>query len=60
MLHSKEASAIVKKYVDGAAINDDYEKRYKKKHGIDIAKLRAGREHDATFVPPPHDEQLWA
>jgi hypothetical protein len=54
-----EAAVIVKKYVDLAAIQDDYEQRYKKKHGVDVAKVRAGREQDPTFVPPAHDDQLW-
>jgi hypothetical protein len=55
---SKEEHAIVKEYVDGTTLNDDYEKKYKEKHGIDLPKLRAGRETDPTFVPPPPDRDL--
>jgi hypothetical protein len=56
---SKQTGAIVTKYVDLATLNDDYENQYKKKHGVDLAKVQAGHENDPTFVPPPHDEQLW-
>jgi hypothetical protein len=57
---SKEMGPIVPQYVDLATLGDDYEKQYKKKHGIDLAKFRAEHEHDRTFVaPPPHDDQLW-
>jgi hypothetical protein len=54
-----EATMIVKKYVDLGTIQDDYEQKYKKKHGIDLAKHRAGHETDPKYVPPKHDEQLW-
>ena len=57
---SGEMGPIVPKYVDARAAVDDYEKQYKKKHGIDLAKFRADHQHDRTFVtPPPQDEQLW-
>ena len=59
MSNSKETAAIIRKYVDGAAVNDEYEKRYKNKHGIDLAQHRAGHETDPKYVPPKHDEQLW-
>jgi hypothetical protein len=56
---SEEMGAIVPKYVDVATLDDDYDKQYKKKHGIDIAEVSAGHDNDPTFVPPPYDEQLW-
>lgn len=58
MSSSEESRAIVKKYVDGAAANDEFQKKYRKKHGIDIAKLVEGRENDPTFRPPPPDRDL--
>ena len=36
---SKRTGAIVPKYVDVATLSDDYEKQYKKKHGVDLAKV---------------------
>jgi hypothetical protein len=59
MSNSGEAAAIIRKYVDGAEANSEYEQRYKKKHGIDLAKHRAGHETDPKYVPPEHDDQLW-
>jgi hypothetical protein len=56
---AEEIGRIVEKYVDVASLHADYEKKYKEKHGIDIAKVTAGHENDQTFVPPPHDDQLW-
>ncbi len=57
---SKEMGPLVPKYVDMTALGEDYEKQYKKKHGIDFAKFSAEHQHDQTFVPPPpHDDQLW-
>ena len=57
--NSKEDRAIWDKYVDGAGMTDQYEKTYKAKHGVDLAKARAGHESDPNFVPPPDDEVLW-
>jgi hypothetical protein len=58
---SKEMGPNISQYVGIgiATLEDDYEKQYKEKHGIDLAKVRAGHENDPKFVPPPHDEQLW-
>ena len=56
---SQEMGPIVPKYVDLATLGDDYEKQYKKKHGVDLAKLQAEHKNDPTFVPPSQDEQLW-
>jgi hypothetical protein len=50
-------TGTVNKYVD-PALFADYEKDYKKKHGIDFAKFMAEHQHDRT-PPPTHDEQLW-
>jgi hypothetical protein len=47
---SKEMGSIVPTYVDLPATVDDYEKRYKKKHGIDPAK---------PLPPDAHDGELW-
>ncbi len=55
----RETVPITSKYVDEAAIENDYEKQYKAKHHIDFAKAYAGHEHDPKFVPPPHDGQLF-
>lgn len=59
MMHPKETGLIVPQYVDVATLNEDYQKQYKKKHGIDLAKFEQEHENDPTFVPPPHDEQLF-
>jgi hypothetical protein len=56
---SKEMGPIVPQYVEVATLNEDYQRQYKKKHGIDLAKVEQGHENDPTFVPPPLDEQLW-
>ena len=58
MGNSGGAAAIVRKYVDLAAINEDYEKEYKKKHGIDIAKAVERHRNDRTLPPPRQDRQL--
>jgi len=39
-------------------IGGEYEKRYKQKQGIDLAKERAGHEHDPNFRPSPSDRDL--
>lgn len=56
---SEVIARLVGRFLDTRTLNDDYEKQYKKKHGIDIAKVEEGHKNDPTFVPPPHDEQLW-
>ncbi len=42
-----------------AGIEEEYEKKYKAKHGIDVAKLRAEHGHDPKFEPPVRDDELW-
>jgi hypothetical protein len=56
--NSKEDQALIKSQIDLSAANDDYEKRYKVKHGIDLPKVRAGHENDPKFVPPANDDGL--
>lgn len=56
---SGQIGRLVDKYVDVATLDSDYEKQYKKKHGIDLAKVFAEHQHEQGFVPPPHDEQLY-
>ena len=56
---AEEIGRIVGKYFDPSAAENDYNEQYKKKHGVDFAKVQAGHENDPTFVPPPHDDQLW-
>ena len=53
-----DVAAIVKKYVDTARIGDAYKKKYKEKHGIDIAKAVERYKNDPTLTPPPRDRQL--
>jgi hypothetical protein len=62
---AKEIGLIVEKYFDYPAAVDDYQKQYKKKHGIDLAKFRAKAEAEteknpnAVIAEPPRDDQLW-
>ena len=58
-LGSKEMGAIVTKYVDVATLDDDYEKQYKKKHGVNTAMVTTGHEKAPKSAPSPLDEQLW-
>jgi hypothetical protein len=54
---SKRTGDVVPKFVDGAALTDDYDKAYKKKH--DVATAKREQRKNPTSAPPPHDGQLW-
>ena len=40
------------------AASKDYERKYKDKHGVDLAKIGAGHESDPKFVPSNSDRDL--
>ena len=58
MRDSEESRAIVKKYVDLAAVGSDYERKYKEKHGVDLRKLTSRHGTDAKSVRPKQDRDL--
>jgi WD40 repeat protein len=61
--HRAAAAAIgqiVGKYVDAATLEDDYQKQYKEKHGMDLKELRVDHQNNkkpATLAR--HDDPLW-
>ena len=59
LFRSKEGLAVVRKYlVNGATINDEYNRKYKDKHGIDLASLVAEHGDDPLFRFPEPDDDL--
>lgn len=55
---SEETRAIVNRFVDGTGLEDEYNRRYQEKHGIDIAKFKAEHEQDPDYTPLPLDKDL--
>jgi hypothetical protein len=58
-LDSDESNAIIKRYVDLTAANDEYESQYKAKHGVDLKKLMKEHQDDPEFVPPAQDREIF-
>jgi hypothetical protein len=59
-LASKDRKAILSEFVDESAAVDDYQRRYKEEHGVDLKKFDANHQTDDTRVrAPPRDEPLW-
>jgi hypothetical protein len=50
---------LIRKYLDTSTLNEDFQKQYEKKHGVDQVKSEADHQSDQKFVPPPRDDQLW-
>jgi hypothetical protein len=51
MSGSKEVATICEKFIDGVTLNADYEKRYKEKHGMSIAEVRAKEQTEEPRGP---------